>query len=84
MSSVDFQLVDDEKIDDSILKQNFIKPYHESGADLKSEKSKIKFYFAKKNNFIPGGNELFEFDIKITKANNDNFSSLLPDMMLSD
>ena len=32
MSAADFQLVDNEKTDDSIIKRDFIKIYHRSGA----------------------------------------------------
>ena len=35
MSLVDFQLVDDESIDNSIIKRDFIKIYHQQGAQLK-------------------------------------------------
>ena len=34
MSLVDFQLVDDESIDNSIIKRDFIKIYHQQGAQL--------------------------------------------------
>ena len=45
MSAVDLQLVDEEKIDDSIIKRDFLKLYHQSGADVNNENSNIKFYF---------------------------------------
>ena len=47
MSAEDFQLIDDEKIDDSIIKRDFIKIYHQSGANVDAENSQIKFYFPK-------------------------------------
>ena len=34
MNSVDFQLIDDEKINGSFIKRGFIKIYHQSGAML--------------------------------------------------
>ena len=39
MSAEDFQLIDDEKIDDSIIKRDFIKIYHQSGANVDAESS---------------------------------------------
>ena len=41
MSAVDFQLVDDEKIDDSNMKRDFIKLYHQSGADVNDKHSNL-------------------------------------------
>ena len=37
MSAADFQLVNDKKIDDSITKREFIKIYHQYGADVNNE-----------------------------------------------
>ena len=51
----DFQLVDDSKIDDSIIKRDFIKIYDQSGADVNNENSNIKFYFGENHNFIQVG-----------------------------
>ena len=74
MSAVGFQLVDDEKCDESIIKRDFIKNYHQSGADVKSEGSNIKLYFGENHNFVQVGNGYLEFDIKFRKADNSNFS----------
>ena len=78
MSAVDFQPADDEKIDDSIIKRDFIKIYHQSGAAVNNKISKIKFYFGENHNFIQVGNGNLEFDMKIRKDNNDNFSITAP------
>ena len=45
MSVEDFQLIDDSKIDDSIKKRDFIKKYHQHGAEVNNEYQNIKFYF---------------------------------------
>ena len=37
MSAVFFQLVEDEKFDDSFIKRDFIKIYHQSRADVNNE-----------------------------------------------
>ena len=39
MSAEDFQLIDDSKMDDSIIKRDFIKIYHQSGANVDAENS---------------------------------------------
>ena len=73
MSAEDFQLIDNEKIDDSIIKRDFIKIYHQSGANVDAENSQIKFYFGENHNFIQVGNGYLEFDIRIRKSDNANF-----------
>ena len=78
MSAVDFRLIDDEKLDDSLLKQDFINFYHQSVADVNKENSNIKFYFGESHNFIQVGNGYLESDVKIGNDNNDNFSITAP------
>ena len=41
MSAEDFQLIDTERSDDSIIKRDFIKFYHQSGANVDAENSQI-------------------------------------------
>ena len=78
MSAVDFQLVDDEKIDDSCIKRDFIKIYQQFGADVNNENSNIKFYFGEIHNFIQVGNGYLELDIKFRKDDNSKFSITAP------
>ena len=73
MSANDFQLIDDEKIDDSIIKRDFIKIYHQSGANVDAENSQIKFYFGENHNFIQVGNGYLEFDIRIRRDDGNAF-----------
>ena len=42
MSAEDFQMIDDSKIDNSIIKRDFIKIYHQHGAEVKNENQNIK------------------------------------------
>ena len=56
MSAVDFQIVDDEKNDDSIIKRDFLKIYHQYGADVNNKNSNIKFSFGENHNFIQVAN----------------------------
>ena len=74
MTAVDFQLLSEEKIDDSFINCEFIKIYHQSGANVNSEKSNIKFYFGENHNFIQVCNGFLENDINIRKADNTNFA----------
>ena len=73
MKAEDFQLIDTEKIDDSIMKPDFIDNYRQSGANIDAENSQIKFYFVGIQNFIQVGIGYLEFDIRSRKANNTNF-----------
>ena len=73
MRAEDFQLVDDEKTDDSVIKREFIKTNHQSAANVDQENSNIKFYFGENQNFIQAGIGYLEFDIKIRKADNNSF-----------
>ena len=74
MSAEDFQLIDDSKIDDSIIKRDFIKIYHQSGANVDAENSQIKFYSGENHNFIQVGNAYLEFDIRVRRANGNAFA----------
>ena len=74
MSAEDLQLIDDEKIDDSIIKRDFIKIYHQSGANVDAEYSQIKFYFGENHNFIQVGNGYLEFDIRIRRDDGNAFN----------
>ena len=73
MSAEDFQLIDDSKIDDSIIKRDFIKIYHQSGANVDAENSQIEFYFGENHNFIQVVNGYLEFDIRIRRADGNPF-----------
>ena len=67
MSAEDFQLIDDSKIDDSLIKRDFIKIYHQHGAEVNNENQNIKFYFGENLNYIQIGNAYLEIDIEIKK-----------------
>ena len=75
MSAEDFQLIDDSKIDDSIIKRDFIKIYHQHGAEVNNENQNIKFYFGENLNYIQIGNSYLEIDIEVRKADGTNFAN---------
>ena len=80
MSAVDFQLMDDEKIDDSIIKRDYIKIYHQSEANVDAENSQIKFYFGENHKFFQIGNGYLEFDIRVRRANGNPFTITAPNL----
>ena len=71
MSSEDFQLLDDEKIDNSIIKSDFVKIYHQNG-QVNDESQGVNFFLGEKLNYLQIGNSYLEFDIKLRKAENTN------------
>ena len=65
MSLEDFELVDNESIDNSIIKRDFIKIYHQQGAQLNDSDQNIEFIFGENNNYHQIGNSYLQFDILI-------------------
>ena len=80
MSAEHFQLIDTDKIDDSTIKQDFIKIYRQPGANVNAENSQIKFYFGENHNFIHIGNGCLEFDIRVRRVNGNPFSVAVNDL----
>ena len=65
MSLQDFQLIDDIQIDDSIVKRDYTKVYHQSGANLNDQNQNVEFIFGENNNYYQIGNSYLEFDITV-------------------
>ena len=78
MNAEDFQLIDGEKNDNSIIKRDFIKIYHQSGANVDAENSQTKFYIGENHNFIQVRNGYLEFDIRIRRADGNPFTIVAP------
>ena len=74
MSLEDFQLIDNEPIDNSIIKRDFIKVYHQQ-AQLNDPDQNIEFIFGENNNYHQIGNSYLQFDITVRKADNNNFNN---------
>ena len=68
MSLEDFQLIDNELIDNSVVKRDFTKVYHQSGANLNDSNQNVEFIFGENNNYHQIGNAYLEFDITIRKV----------------
>ena len=75
MSAEDFQLIDYLKIDDSIIKRDFIKIYHQHGAEVNNENQNIKFFFGENLNYIQIGNNYLEIDIEVKKTDSTIFAN---------
>ena len=74
MSAEDFQLIDDSRIDDSILKRDFIEVYHQHGAVINNENQSMKFYCGENLKKIQIGISYLEIDVEVRKADRTNFS----------
>ena len=61
----DFQLTDNEPIDDSINKGDFLEIYHQQGAQLNDQLQKIEFICGENNNLHQVGNSYLEFNISV-------------------
>ena len=68
MSLEGFKLIDNERIDNSIVKRDFTKVYHQSGANLNDPNQNVEFIFGENNNYYQIGNAYLEFDITIRKV----------------
>ena len=70
MGLEDFQLLDNEPIDNSIIKRVFTKIYHRQGDQLNQSDQNIEIIFGENNNYCQIGNAYSEFNI-IVRKNDD-------------
>ena len=75
MSLDDFQLLDNEPFDNSIIKRDFLKAYHQQGAQLNQPDQNIEFVLGNNSIYHQIGNCHSEFDIKVQKNDGANFHS---------
>ena len=73
MSLEDFQLLDNEPLDNSIIKRDFTKIYHRQGDQLNQSDQNIEFIFGENNNYHQIGNAYLEFNITVRKHDTTNF-----------
>ena len=73
MSLEDFQLLDNEPLDNSIIKRDFTKIYHRQGDQLNQSDQNIEFIFGENNNYHQIGNVYLEFNITVRKNDTTNF-----------
>ena len=65
MNLEDFQLLDNEPIDNSIIKRDFTKTYHRQSDQLNQSDQNIEFIFGENNNYHRIGNAYLEFNITV-------------------
>ena len=73
MSLEDFQLLDNEPLDNSIIKRDFTKIHHRQGDQLNQSDQNIEFIFGENNNYHQIGNAYLEFNITVRKNDTTNF-----------
>ena len=73
MSLEDFQLLDNEPFDNSIINRDFTKIYHQQGAQLNQSNQNIEFIFGENDNYHQIGNSYLEFNITVRKNDTTNF-----------
>ena len=73
MSLEDFQLLDNEPFDNSIIKRDFTKIYHQQGAHLNQSDQNIEFIFGENNKYHQTGNGYLEYNITVRKSDTTNF-----------
>ena len=73
MSLEHFQLLDNELLDNSIIKRDFTKICHQQGAQLNQSDQNIEFIFGENNNYHQIGNGYLELNIIVRKNDTTNF-----------
>ena len=73
MSLEDFQLLDNEPLDNSIIKRDFTKIYHRQGDQLNQSDQNIEVIFGENKNYHQIGNAYLEFNITVRKNDTTNF-----------
>ena len=61
------QLIDYEKFDDSKIKRDFFKNYHQQAANLNDSDQNIEFIFGENNNYHQTGNAYLQYELTIEK-----------------
>ena len=73
MNLEDFQLLDNEPFDNSIITRDFTKVYHQQRAQLNQSDQNIEFFFGENNNYHQIGNGYLEFNVTVRKNDTTNF-----------
>ena len=73
MSLEDFQLLDNEPLDNSIIKRHFTKKYHLQGDQLNQSDQNIEFIFGENYNYHQVVNAYLQFNITVRKNDDTNF-----------
>ena len=65
MSLEGFQLLDNEPIDNSFVKRDYLKVYHRQGANLNNPDQNVQVIFGESNIYLQIGNAFLEFHITV-------------------
>ena len=65
MSFENFQLLDNEPGDNSIFERDYLKIYHQQGAQLNQNNQNIEFIFVENNSYHQISNAYIELDITV-------------------
>ena len=69
----DFQLLDNEPFENSIIKRDFTKIYHRQGDQLNQSDQNIEFIFGENNIYHQIGNGFLEIIITVLKNDDTTF-----------
>ena len=83
MSLEDFLLLDNEPFENSIIKRDFRKIYHQQGAQLIQSDQNIEFIFGENNNYHQIGNSYLEINITVRKHDTANFHAEDPILLVN-
>ena len=83
MSLEDFQLLDNEPLDNSIIKRDFTEIYYRQGDQLNHSDQNIEFIFGENNKYHQIGNAHSEFKITVRKNDTTNFHNDNPIHLLN-
>ena len=72
MSSENFQLIDNEPLENSIIKRDFTKLYHQQGDPLIQSDPKIEFIFGENNKYHQIGDAYLKLNNKLRKNDDTN------------
>ena len=75
MSLEDFQLLDNEPNDYSVIKTDFLKIYRQQWAQLNQSDQNIGLVFGENNHYHQVGNGYLEFYITVRKNDTTNFQN---------
>ena len=73
MSLEYFQLLDNEPLDNSVIKRDFTKIYHRQGGQLNQSDQKIDIIFGENNNYHQTGIAYLDVNITVRKNDDTNF-----------
>ena len=73
MSLEDFHILDNEQIENPIIKRDFSKVYHQPGSRLNQADQNFEFISVENNNYYQIGNGYLEFNITVRKNDCTNF-----------